>query len=101
MKGFGAGGIAGMSGATKMAQGRLSGGKVENRGKKRERESERTQGSKEKGRKGKEIGQTYIKEERGTAEDKRQRKKKEKRKREEGYIRGGGAGGRAGMIGGF
>ena len=61
-------------------------------GKKREgeREREREQGSKEKARKGKEIGQMYIKEERGTVEDKRQRKEEEKCKREEGYIRRGG-----------
>ena len=64
----------------------------------RERERERAQGSKEKARKGKEIGQMYIKEERGTVEDKRQRKEEEKCKREEGYIRGG-AGGRAGIRG--
>ena len=43
----------------------------------------------------------YIKEERGTVEDKRQRKEEEKCKREAGYIRGGGggAGGRAGFKG--
>ena len=68
-------------------------------GKKREGEREREQGSKEKARKGKERGQMYIKEERGTVEDKRQRKEEEKCKREAGYIRGGGAGGRAGIMG--
>ena len=70
---------------------RDSQGGKEERG--RERERERAQGSKEKARKGKEIGQMYIKEERGTVEDKRQRKEEEKCKREAGYIRGGGGGG--------
>ena len=39
----------------------------------------------------------YIKEERGTVEDKRQRKEEEKCKREAGYIRGGG--GQVGELG--